>query len=165
MSLIPACFERCVLRTAALCLALSLALALGAPSAQARGDAPQMDLPRVELRAGMFRIDAQLAQSFSERQIGLMHRQQMPAHEGMLFVFEQAAQQCFWMKNTLLPLTAAFVADDGTIVNLVDMQPLSEQSHCSAGPVRFVLEMNQGWFAQKNIRAGAKLMGKPFSSR
>ncbi|MOA39194.1 hypothetical protein D3C78_1609540 [compost metagenome] len=113
----------------------------------------------------MFRIDTQLAQSPGERQIGLMHRRQMPPHEGMLFVFEQPAVQCFWMKNTLLPLTAAFVADDGTIVNLVDMKPLDETSHCSAKPVRFVLEMNQGWFAQKNIRAGTKLAGPPFSSR
>lgn len=113
----------------------------------------------------MFRIDAQVAQSDNERQIGLMHRREMPPHEGMLFVFAQPATQCFWMKNTLLPLTAAFVADDGTIVNLVDMQPLSEQSHCSAQPVRYVLEMNKGWFAQKKIRAGAKLIGPPFSPR
>ena len=67
------------------------------------------------------------------------------------------------MKNTLLPLTAAFVTDDGTIVNLADMTPLSEQSHCSKQPVRYVLEMNQGWFNQKGITAGMKLRGKPFS--
>jgi uncharacterized membrane protein (UPF0127 family) len=82
----------------------------------------------------------------------------------MLFVFDQPAQQCFWMKNTPLPLTAAFVADDGTIVNLVDMKPRSTDSHCSAKPVRFVLEMNQGWFARKSIKAGFKLAGKPFGS-
>lgn len=86
----------------------------------------------------------------------------MPAHEGMLFVFEQAAVQCFWMRNTPSPLTAAFLADDGTIVNLADMTPFSEDSHCSAKPVRFVLEMNQGWFAQRGIKAGAKLEGDPF---
>ena len=147
-------------------LTLYLAALLGiAPTVHANNRTPQLQLPRVELRAGMFRIDAQVAQTFDERQTGLMYRRQMPAHEGMLFVFEQPAVQCFWMKNTLLPLTAAFIADDGSIVNLVDMQPLSEQSHCSAQPVRFVLEMNQGWFAQKNIRAGAKLAGKPFTSR
>ncbi|RXM21847.1 DUF192 domain-containing protein, partial [Citrobacter sp. AAK_AS5] len=88
---------------------------------------------------GMHRIDAQVAASPQERQIGLMFRRDMPQHEGMLFVFEQPATQCFWMKNTLLPLTAAFVADDGTIVNLADMKPMSEDSHCSARPVRFVL--------------------------
>ena len=121
-------------------------------------EGPQRDLPRVELTAGMHRIDAQVAQTDRQRAIGLMHRQDMPAHEGMLFVFEQPAQQCFWMKNTLLPLTAAFVADDGTIVNLADMKPQTEDSHCSAKPVRYVLEMNQGWFAQKGIKPGSKLV-------
>lgn len=158
---------RTPLRRPALALAAALLALLGAAGApQVRAeDKPQMQLPRTELRAGMFRIDAQVAQTFNERQIGLMHRQEMPAHEGMLFVFEQPARQCFWMKNTLLPLTAAFVADDGTIVNLADMQPLSEASHCSAQPVRYVLEMNQGWFAHKNLKAGAKLTGRPFTSR
>lgn len=123
-----------------------------------------MDLRRVEITAGMHRIDAQVAASPQERQIGLMFRRDMPQHEGMLFVFEQPATQCFWMKNTLLPLTAAFVADDGTIVNLADMKPMSEESHCSARPVRFVLEMNQGWFARKGLKAGSRLAGEPFKA-
>lgn len=127
------------------------------------GGAPQLNLERVKLQAGMFQIDTQLAQTPEQRSIGLMFRKDMPTHEGMLFVFEQAAVQCFWMKNTLIPLTAAFVADDGSIVNLADMKPLNEQSHCSEKPVRFVLEMNQGWFAKRNIRAGFKLGGAPFS--
>lgn len=125
---------------------------------------PQRDLPRVALSAGMYRIDAQVALTPGQRQIGLMYRSEMPQHEGMLFVFEEPAQQCFWMKNTLLPLTAAFVADDGSIVNLVDMKPQTTDSHCSAKPVRFVLEMNQGWFAKKAIKAGFKLTGKPFDA-
>ena len=79
----------------------------------------------------------------------------------MLFVFEQTAVQCFWMMNTLLPLTAAFIADDGTIVNLADMKPQTTDSHCSAKPVRYVLEMNQGWFSKKGIAAGARLSGLP----
>ena len=140
-----------------------IALASTAPVA-AQGQ-PQMNLPRIEITAGMHRIEAQVAASPQERQTGLMHRKEMPAHEGMLFVFEQPATQCFWMRNTLLPLTAAFVADDGTIVNLADMTPLSEQSHCSKQPVRYVLEMNQGWFAKKNIKAGARLAGAPFSRK
>jgi uncharacterized membrane protein (UPF0127 family) len=69
------------------------------------------------------------------------------------------------MRNTLLPLTIAFVADDGTIVNLADMQPQSEQSHCSAKPVRYALEMNQGWFAKRGIGAGSRLGGRPFSKQ
>ncbi len=125
-------------------------------------DTPQTTLPRIKLQAGMYQIDTQVAQTEAQRQIGLMFRQEMPQHEGMLFVFEQPATQCFWMKNTLLPLTAAFVADDGTIVNLVDMKPQTTDSHCSAKPVRFVLEMNQGWFAKKGVKAGSRLSGVAF---
>jgi uncharacterized membrane protein (UPF0127 family) len=140
--------------------ALSLATALPAALAQD----PQMDLPRVKLAAGMHQIDAQVAANNAQRATGLMHRKEMPQHEGMLFVFEQASVQCFWMKNTLLPLSAAFVADDGTIVNIEDMKPQTTDSHCSQKPVRYVLEMNQGWFAKKGIKPGARLAGRPFKS-
>ena len=128
-------------------------------------DAPQMNLPRVKLSAGMHLIDAQVAASSATRATGLMHRRDMPQTEGMLFVFEQPTVQCFWMKNTLLPLTAAFVEDDGTIVNLADMKPQTTESHCSAKPVRYVLEMNQGWFGKKGLKAGFKLGGTPFDPR
>ncbi len=126
---------------------------------------PQLDLPRVALRAGLFNIDAQVARTPQARATGLMWRRGMPQHEGMLFVFDQPAIQCFWMKNTPSPLTAAFVADDGVIVNLADMQPLSEDSHCSTRPVRYVLEMNQGWFEKRGIRAGFRLGGDLFRAR
>ncbi len=126
---------------------------------------PQMDLPRIQIAAGMHLIDTQIASTEQQRATGLMFRKDMPQTEGMLFVFEQASQQCFWMKNTLLPLSAAFVADDGTIVNLVEMKPQTTDSHCSTQPVRFVLEMNQGWFQKKGIKAGFKLGGAPFKSR
>jgi uncharacterized membrane protein (UPF0127 family) len=125
-------------------------------------DTPQTTLPRIKLQAGMYQIDTQVAQTPDQRSIGLMFRKEMPQHEGMLFVFEQPATQCFWMKNTLLPLTAAFVADDGTIVNLADMKPQTTDSHCSEKPVRFVLEMNQGWFAKKGLKAGSRLSGVAF---
>ena len=124
--------------------------------------APQTTLPRIKLQAGMFQIDAQVAQTQEQRSIGLMYRTEMPQHEGMLFVFEQPATQCFWMKNTVLPLTAAFVADDGTIVNLADMKPQTTDSHCSDKPVRYVLEMHQGWFAKKGLKAGSRLAGVAF---
>lgn len=127
-------------------------------------EAPQMNLPRVKLSAGMHQIDAQVALQPEQRQIGLMFRQEMPASEGMLFVFEQAGKQCFWMKNTLIPLTAAFLADDGTIVNLADMKPQVTDSHCSEKPVRYVLEMNVGWFAKKGIKAGSRLRGQVFQA-
>jgi uncharacterized protein len=138
---------------------LLAAVALAAITAPAQE--PQTDLQRIKLGAGMHRIDAQVAHTPEQRQIGLMWRKSMPSNEGMLFIFEQPAQQCFWMKNTLLPLTAAFVADDGKIVNLVDMKPQTTDPHCSKQPVRYVLEMNQGWFAKKGIQAGAKLTGLP----
>ena len=139
-------------------------LLLGAGIAvQAVAQQPQMQLPRTKLSAGMHVLDVQLAQTAQERQIGLMFRKDMPQHEGMLFVFEQPATQCFWMRNTLIPLTAAFVADDGTIVNLADMKPQTDDSHCSTKPVRYVLEMNQGWFAKRSIAAGYKLGGAPFT--
>lgn len=126
-------------------------------------DTPQLQLPRVTLSAGMHLIQAQVAATPQERSVGLMFRKEMPVNEGMLFAFEQASEQCFWMKNTLLPLTAAFVADDGTIVNLADMQPQSLASHCSVKPVRYVLEMNKGWFDKRGLKAGSKLSGPPFT--
>ena len=140
-------------------IALSAAL-VGSAFAQ---DAPQLDLQRAKLSAGMHQITAQVASTPAQRTIGLMFRKEMPQPEGMLFVFDQPGMQCFWMKNTLIPLTAAFVADDGEIVNLADMKPQSEAPHCSTKPVRYVLEMNQGWFAKKGIKAGAKLTGEAFS--
>jgi uncharacterized protein len=139
----------------------SLVIAATALPAAAQ-DQPQMQLPRVTLSAGMHQIDAQVAQAFDQRMTGLMFRKEMPQHEGMLFVFEEPTVQCFWMRNTFLPLTAAFIADDGTVVNLADMKPQALDSHCSAKPVRFVLEMNQGWFAKKGIKPGMKLSGQPF---
>ncbi|WP_426146344.1 DUF192 domain-containing protein [Polaromonas sp. DSR2-3-2] len=142
------------------CMAAATALFL--PGWTVAQQAPQLNLQRVKLNAGMHVIDAQVALTPQERQIGLMQRKNMPQHEGMLFVFEQASVQCFWMKNTLLPLTAAFVADDGTIVNTADMKPETTDSHCSAKPVRYVLEMNKGWFVKKGITQGSKLSGPMF---
>ena len=127
--------------------------------------APQLLLPRIQLQAGMHQIQAQVAATPDQRSVGLMHRAEMPQAEGMLFAFEQATQQCFWMKNTLLPLTAAFIADDGTIVNLADMKPQTTDAHCSEQPVRWVLEMNQGWFAKRGIKAGFKLQGPVFKGK
>ena len=139
-----------------------LAAAAAVSTLAAAQDGPQK-LPAITLNAGIHNIRAEVAQTAEERATGLMFRQTMPAQDGMLFVFEQPATQCFWMKNTLLPLSVAFVADDGTIVNLDDMKPQTLDSHCSTRPVRFVLEMNQGWFAKRGLKAGAKLQGAPFN--
>ena len=142
-----------------------LALATLALAFAVHADEPQMNLPRVRLTTGMHAIDAQVAATHEQRMTGLMFRKEMPQNEGMLFVFEAPSQQCFWMKNTLLPLSIAFVADDGTIVNIDEMKAQTLDSHCSAQPVRYVLEMNTGWFARKGIKAGARLAGPPFASR
>jgi hypothetical protein len=122
--------------------------------------APQ-SLPRIRLNAGIHNIDAQLARTPEQREIGLMFRESMPASEGMLFAFEVAGQQCFWMKNTLIPLDAAFLADDGAIVNVERMKPQTLEPHCSEKPVRYVLEMNDGWFAKRGLKPGSKLRGLP----
>ncbi|MEI7464835.1 MAG: DUF192 domain-containing protein [Burkholderiales bacterium] len=122
----------------------------------------EQSLPTLTLNAGIHVITAELAQTEGQRKIGLMFRESMAVNHGMLFVFERAGQQCFWMKNTLLPLDIAFVADDGTVVNIDRMKPRTLDAHCSAKPVRFVLEMNDGWFAKRGIAAGSKLTGRPF---
>ena len=139
---------------------LFLLLVLMAPLGRSQTEA-QTDLPRIKLQVGIHLIDAQLAQTPQHHQIGLMFRQEMPEHEGMLFVFETAKQQCFWMKNTVLPLTAAFLDDAGRIVNLASMTPRSTQSHCSARPVRYVLELQQVWFEKRKIKAGDRVLGLP----
>jgi uncharacterized membrane protein (UPF0127 family) len=136
---------------------------LAAAAFCAAQDGPQQ-LPAIRLSAGYHNIQAEVAQTDGQRQIGLMNRPSMSANAGMLFIFEQPATQCFWMKNTLLPLSIAFVADDGSIVNIDDMKPQTLDSHCSTKAVRFVLEMNRGWFAKRGIKAGAKLKGEPFGS-
>ena len=148
------------LALAAAALAGTVATALPA-QAQPAAEQPQR-LQAITLGAGMHNIRAELAISPEQRQKGLMYRRDLASHEGMLFVFEEPQPQCFWMRNTPTPLTIAFVADDGNIVNLADMKPFDESSHCSTLPVRYVLEMNQGWFAKRGIKAGFKLTGAPF---
>ncbi len=143
-------------------LSFLLAASLTLMSLGSTGQTPQTQLSRTPLSIGMFQIDTQVAQTPEQREIGLMFRAQMPQAEGMIFIFEEPTKQCFWMKNTILPLTAAFIANDGTIVNLADMQPQTTNPHCSTKPVRFVLEMNQGWFTKKGIKAGTKFKGVMF---
>jgi uncharacterized membrane protein (UPF0127 family) len=120
-------------------------------------------LEQIRLSAGIHLINAELATTPQQREIGLMMRKSMAVSDGMLFVFEQPGQQCFWMKNTLIPLSVAFLADDGSVVNIEEMAPQTLDSHCSTKPVRFVLEMNQGWFAKRGIKPGSKLRGAPFA--
>lgn len=134
-------------------LAAAAALATGSAYAQ------QPQLPEVQLRAGIHLIHAELADDFASRMQGLMYRTALAPNGGMLFVFEEAAVQCMWMKNTLIPLSVAFIGDDGKIINIADMQPQTEDAHCAAQPARYALEMKQGWFTQRGIRPGRQLRG------
>ena len=116
-------------------------------------------LPTVQLNAGMHLIHAEVAADMGSRMTGLMHRKSMATNSGMLFIFDDASTQCMWMKNTYIALSVAFLDESGVILNIADMQPQTEQSHCSSGPARYALEMNQGWFAQRGIGPGTKLGG------
>ncbi|MDE2401878.1 MAG: DUF192 domain-containing protein [Burkholderiales bacterium] len=144
---------------------LLTALSVGTAQLHAQGtpEGPQ-HLPTIMLGASFHNIKAEVATTPQQHEIGLMHRTSMGANDGMLFIFERAGQQCFWMKNTLIPLSVAFVADDGNIVNLDEMKPQTLTPHCSTKPVRFVLEMNTGWFSKRGLKAGLKLTGEPFSA-
>ena len=142
------------------CLAALLAVFAAAVTAQ---EGPQPRLQTIDITAGMHVIKAELAIAPNEQATGMMFRREMPGNEGMLFVNQDLGLRCFWMRNTLIPLSIAFIADDGSIVNLADMQPQSDQSHCSAKPVRYALEMRQGWFAKRGLKAGFKLRGRPFT--
>jgi uncharacterized membrane protein (UPF0127 family) len=116
-------------------------------------------LPVTQLSAGMHLIRAEVAADVGSRSQGLMHRKSLGPNAGMLFVFDEAAPHCMWMKNTYIPLSVAFIDAQGVIINIADMTPHSEQSHCAARPAVYALEMAQGWFAQRGIKPGAKLGG------
>jgi len=118
-------------------------------------------LPSVELKAGMYLIRAEVAADFASRSRGLMHREALAPNAGMLFIFDTPGAQCMWMKNTLIPLSVAFLDDGGEIINIADMTPHSEQAHCAARPARYALEMNRGWFAARGIKPGMRLGGIP----
>ena len=117
------------------------------------------ELPRMELTVGMHRIEAEVANTLDTRMRGLMQRRNMPGHRGMLFVFDADATHCMWMKNTLLPLSVAFLDAEGRIVNIEDMQPQTEDNHCATKPVHYALEMNAGWFKSRGIKPGMQLRG------
>jgi uncharacterized membrane protein (UPF0127 family) len=147
----------CILLRRIVTLLLGVALT-GSSYAQS---GPQPPLPTARLTAGMHIITAELATTPQSRTVGMMFREKTPPNHGMLFVFEYKGQQCFWMRNTPLPLSIAFIEDDGAILQINDMAPKNETLHCSQRPVRFALEMEQGWFARKGLAAGSKIGGLP----
>ena len=132
-----------------------LALALSALPALAQ------QMPVAQLNAGMHLIRAEVAADYGSRMTGLMHRTSMPSNAGMLFIFDNLERQCMWMKNTLIPLSVAFMDEHGAVINVEDMEPQTEDSHCAARPSRYALEMNRGWFAARGIKPGSRIGGIP----
>jgi uncharacterized membrane protein (UPF0127 family) len=127
----------------------------------AAGAQAQQAFPVTRLTVGMHVIKAEVAANNPERQQGLMFREKMDSNAGMVFVFDQPSKQCMWMKNTLLPLSVAFLDDKGIVINVEDMAPQTLESHCSANPAKYALEMNLGWFKQRNIKPGIPIGGLP----
>ena len=132
-----------------------LVLLMGAAAAAAQS------LPVVQLNAGMHLIRAEVAADFASRAQGLMYRTAMPSNAGMLFIFDEPAAQCMWMKNTLIPLSVAFIDEQGGVINIEDMAPQTEDSHCARRPASYALEMNRGWFAARGIKPGSRIGGIP----
>ena len=137
---------------------LALALAAGViAQVAAAADA----LPAIPLTINGHKITAEVAATPEQRATGLMHRFSLRPDHGMVFVFERAEPQAFWMMNTFIPLSIAFIAPDGRIINVDDMAPHDESRHWSKGPALYALEMRKGWFAERGIRAGDVVKGLP----
>ena len=137
------------------------ACALMVPGLLLAQQAPQPTQRTTKLTAGIHVITAEIASTPQSRMIGLMMRERLAPNHGMVFVFEDKSQHCFWMRNTLIPLSIAFIDDDGTVVSIADMSPKSEASTCPQRPVRYALEMDQGWFAKRGVTTGNKISGLP----
>lgn len=144
-----------------LLLLIGLPLACGIAPADAQPGRPSSGLPTTRLSIGAHTLTAEVAANDEHRSTGLMHRFSLPPDHGMLFVFESVRPLSFWMRNTYIPLSIAFIDAQGRILNIEDMAPQDERSTWSAGPALYALEMKKGWFAQKGIKAGDRVGGLP----
>lgn len=116
-------------------------------------------LPTTQLTINGHRVTAEVAATVETQTIGLMRRFSLQPDHGMLFVFRAPRPLAFWMKDTYIPLSIAFIGADGKILNIEDMAPQTESTHLSHGPAMFALEMKKGWFAQLGIAAGDRVDG------
>ena len=147
---------------AVLCTAASFVAVTPAHAQQMPPGAKQpSEFPRAKLTAGMFVIDAAVAANDADREQGLMYRTNLAPNEGMLFVFNENAVHCFWMKNTLIPLSIAFMRADGTVTDIDEMQAETTNNHCPKNNGVYALEMSKGWFTSKGIKPGMKIQGLP----
>jgi uncharacterized membrane protein (UPF0127 family) len=142
-----------------LALLLTLSLLLPPTIAGAQEATQTSELPLTQLQLGMHIVRAEVANTDESRVHGLMGRKALPGNQGMLFVFERPDRQAMWMRNTLIPLSVAFIGDDGRILNIEEMKPQTEDVHPSKGDAKFALEMSGGWFANKGIKAGDRIKG------
>ena len=126
--------------------------------------AAESTLERQQFKIGTYAIDAELARTAEERQRGLMFRESLAENQGMMFQFTQADHYCMWMKNTLIPLSIAFIDEQGKIINIEEMQANNEQTTCAKSKARYALEMNAGWYNQRQIMVGQKVEGLPLAT-
>lgn len=141
-------------------LKIAAALALQAAAADLLAQQTQ-HLPVIPLNVGVYLIHAEVAATPAQREQGLMFRDKLGANDGMVFLFEAPSQVCMWMKNTLIPLSVAFIDSKGKIINIEEMQAQTTNSHCAKRAASYALEMNSGWFSHKHIVAGMTIDGLP----
>lgn len=146
--------------------ALALAALIASMSASAQpADGKPQSLPITTIRVGPHPVAAEVAATPDQRTIGLMYRFSLPADHGMLFVFPEPQPLSFWMRNTYIPLSIAYIDVEGRILNVVEMAPRSDATHPSRGEALYALEMRKGWFADKGVGPGTRVTGLPPASK
>lgn len=135
----------------------AISLALFSTVTSAEVEPPQ--LPKINLSVGTRAVIVEVASIPSDRAQGLMFRKKMADNEGMLFVYPQPHITGMWMKNTLIPLSVAFIDDKGAIINIEEMKPGTLDAHMAKTPAKYSLEMSSGWFKKHKMRPGTKIKG------
>lgn len=136
-------------------------LAAGLLSSSAGFALADAKLRTTTIKVGSHALRVEVAATDAERQKGLMFRERLGRNDGMLFVFDEPAYHSMWMRNTLIPLSVAFVDAKGEILNVLDMEPHSPETRMAAGPASYAIETNKGWFAERGLQAGDRVTGLP----